>query len=65
MTKSIYSKTTNRLQQIKLIGLAFCLFLGTFNLSAQNPPLMGWASWNQYGVNINDSIINKLSKSLS
>jgi alpha-galactosidase len=21
------------------------------------PPLMGWASWNQFGVNINDSII--------
>jgi hypothetical protein len=25
--------------------------------SAPASPLMGWASWNQYGVNINDSII--------
>jgi hypothetical protein len=35
--------------------------LSTFKGFSQNnsvkPPLMGWASWNQFGVNINDSII--------
>ena len=40
----------------KLIGLiaAFALPLLAF---AQNPPLMGWSSWNTYGFQINDSVI--------
>ncbi|TDD97011.1 alpha-amylase family protein [Flavobacterium cellulosilyticum] len=54
MTRSIYLKITNSL---KLICFAFCLFINSLELAAQNPPLMGWASWNQYGVAINDSII--------
>ena len=57
MTTIIYLKVTNLLKPIKLAGLAFCLFIGSNQISAQNPPLMGWASWNQYGVNINESII--------
>ena len=26
-------------------------------LTAQNPPLMGWSSWNTYGYQINDSVL--------
>lgn len=26
-------------------------------LVAQNPPLMGWSSWNTYGYQINDSVL--------
>ena len=25
--------------------------------AAENPPLMGWSSWNTYGFQINDSVI--------
>lgn len=57
MTTSIYLKIINCLKSKKLIGLTFCLFIGSHQLFAQKPPLMGWASWNQYGININDSII--------
>lgn len=57
MMTSMYSKIINCLKPIKLIALVFCLIIGSLELPAQNPPLMGWASWNQYGVNINDSII--------
>lgn len=51
-------KARNYLETIKLASLAFCLFIiAPSKIYAQNRPLMGWASWNQYGVNINDSII--------
>ena len=26
-------------------------------MMAQNPPLMGWSSWNTYGYQINDSVL--------
>lgn len=38
-----------------LISLA-TLLLPAF-LMAQNPPLMGWSSWNTYGYQINDSVL--------
>lgn len=39
---------------------AFILVLATFSMvlaHADNPPLMGWSSWNTYGFQINDSVI--------
>jgi hypothetical protein len=58
MTLHVVKK--NLFASTKLIVLFFAAFAIT-PLCAQtsNPktPLMGWASWNQYGVNINDSII--------
>jgi len=43
----------------RFVFLSFCLlFLAVFNaLSSSKTPLMGWASWNNFGVNINESII--------
>ena len=42
------------------IASVFCVFI-TVSVSSQvnkpKTPLMGWASWNQFGVNINESII--------
>ena len=29
----------------------------TITMTAQNPPLMGWSSWNTYGYQINDSVL--------
>lgn len=41
---------------IKAINL-FGLFISLSVFSQQRPPLMGWASWNNYRVNISESII--------
>src|ERR1035437_6409032 len=42
------------------IASVFCVFISVSVSSQVNKPktpLMGWASWNQFGVNINESII--------
>ena len=39
-----------------LFGLVVALAL-PFASFAENPPLMGWSSWNTYGFQINDSVI--------
>ncbi len=39
-----------------LLGLAVALALPLASM-AENPPLMGWSSWNTYGFQINDSVI--------
>ncbi|HEY5498980.1 MAG TPA: alpha-galactosidase, partial [Bacteroidales bacterium] len=43
-----------------MLLLCSSFFYGTTSLHALNPsksPLMGWASWNNFGVNISESII--------
>ena len=40
----------------KLYGLLVAMVLPIVAL-ADNPPLMGWSSWNTYGFQINDSVI--------
>ena len=40
----------------KLITWVVALALPTL-IVAQNPPLMGWSSWNTYGYQINDSVL--------
>jgi hypothetical protein len=57
--KSIVFKPTNCLKSLILFVLALYMFPYSHQLSAKKPPLMGWASWNHYGVNINDSLIKK------
>ena len=42
---------------MKRFLLFFALGMATIVASAQNPPLMGWSSWNTYGFQINDSVI--------
>ena len=39
-------------KSVLMLLLAFSLML-----YAENPPLMGWSSWNTYGFQINDSVI--------
>lgn len=39
-------------KSVLMLLLAFSLML-----NAENPPLMGWSSWNTYGFQINDSVI--------
>ena len=39
-----------------LFGLVVALALPLASM-AENPPLMGWSSWNTYGFQINDSVI--------
>ena len=41
---------------MKKLLYAFVLFL-PLCAAADNPPLMGWSSWNTYGFQINDSVI--------
>lgn len=43
---------------MKKLFVIFVISLLLFvNANAQQPPLMGWSSWNTYGVEINDSLI--------
>jgi hypothetical protein len=43
---------------MKKLFVIFAISLLLFvNANAQQPPLMGWSSWNTYGVKINDSLI--------
>ena len=41
----------------KFITSLFVALALPFVASAENPPLMGWSSWNTYGFQINDSVI--------
>ena len=41
---------------MKKLFFAFVLSL-PLCVTAENPPLMGWSSWNTYGFQINDSVI--------
>lgn len=42
---------------MKRILYALFIMLFPMFVSAENPPLMGWSSWNTYGFQINDSVI--------
>ena len=43
---------------MKKLLLAVFVFAASFSAAlADNPPLMGWSSWNTYGFQINDSVI--------
>ena len=58
---SIFKSISNTFR-VNLMLAMVCLLLGKTIVNAQVPqvsksPLMGWASWNNYSVNINDSII--------
>ena len=41
----------------KQLLVLFAAILFPFATFAENPPLMGWSSWNTYGFQINDSLI--------
>ena len=41
----------------KIILSALVALVAPFMALAENPPLMGWSSWNTYGFQINDSVI--------
>jgi hypothetical protein len=67
---SLHSNWKNKIDQMKFhsplfksSSLMLVLFanITTANLQAQisKSPLMGWASWNNFGVNISESIINQ------
>jgi len=53
----------NILTTIRLSATAFCLFITLTAtsqvLSTKKTPTMGWASWNNFGININESIIRR------
>ena len=42
---------------MKKIILTLLIFSITLGAKAQKTPLMGWSSWNAYGLNINDTLI--------
>ena len=42
---------------MKKIILTLLIFSIVLGVKAQKTPLMGWSSWNAYGLNINDSLI--------
>ncbi len=44
-------------QMKSVISIATFYFVICFSVSAANPPIMGWSSWNTYRVNISDSLI--------
>lgn len=55
----IFSKNIFNLLQCvnKCFILSAILLFFTVFVTAQQPPLMGWSSWNTYGFQINDSVI--------
>jgi hypothetical protein len=57
-----------RVNQLKIIGVILGLLFG-MDLYPQGviprPPLMGWASWNQFGANISDAIIKKQADAMA
>ena len=40
-----------------LLSLLACCVGGCVTASAEQPPIMGWSSWNTYGFQINDSLV--------
>jgi hypothetical protein len=58
MILNLKKKNLSIAEKLAVILILACAVIP---VSSQTPkpkaPLMGWASWNQYGVNINDSII--------
>ena len=40
-----------------LLSLFACCVGGCVTASAEQPPIMGWSSWNTYGFQINDSLV--------
>lgn len=40
-----------------LLSLLACFVGGCVTASAEQPPIMGWSSWNTYGFQINDSLV--------
>ena len=40
-----------------LLSLLACFVCGCVTASAEQPPIMGWSSWNTYGFQINDSLV--------
>lgn len=40
-----------------LLSAIACSMLATSGAMAQQPPIMGWSSWNTYGFQINDSLV--------
>ena len=42
---------------MKKLSVLFTVLALPLLLVAQNPPLMGWSSWNTYGYQINDSVL--------
>ena len=40
-----------------LLSLFACCVGGCVTVSAEQPPIMGWSSWNTYGFQINDSLV--------
>ena len=40
-----------------LLSLIACFVGGCVTASAEQPPIMGWSSWNTYGFQINDSLV--------
>ncbi|WP_339882315.1 T9SS type A sorting domain-containing protein [Polaribacter vadi] len=57
--KLIFRNTKTNLLGISRLTIILLLGLNVFVASAQTqkPPLMGWASWNNFRANINESII--------
>ena len=40
-----------------LLSLIVCCVGTCVTASAEQPPIMGWSSWNTYGFQINDSLV--------
>ena len=49
----------------KLFVIIIVIFLLSANAMAQQMPLMGWSSWNTYGIGINDSLIKGQADAMS
>ena len=47
----------NTIYMKKILFSTLMAFAVPFMALAENPPLMGWSSWNTYGFQINDSVI--------
>jgi len=43
----------------KLFFAAFVLTVNLLGLNAQNPPIMGWSSWNHFAINIDETLIRQ------